>query len=387
MPVRQKLKQTGSKRESSSKRTVAQHLKNHFVPQADNNYLPHALKHRALLVYSAFIVATKTVLVMLALVLPSASLYSFEITGASVVKLTNEARQAVGLSDVSVNQLLTGAAQAKADDMLARQYFSHEGPEGESPWYWLKNSGYRYKSAGENLAIHYTDSEALGQSWLASPSHRANILDSKFKEIGIGVARGKIEGYESIVVVQLFAAPSLTKTVQNPATNPINNSTDARIMGTSIGLKNDRIVISIKAPATASVSGQVGETLIPFTFDQTSLTWIGTLDPQTELGDSRKIVATVQTPDAPALTAPIALVVEKSQVQNLYRAQSIEDTKLLGLTIDGLGDSTRRLYIYLLVTLSALLLINIFVKFEIQHPKIVAHTLLVMGLAFFFSFI
>lgn len=365
MSGRQKVKKTGAKA-----------MLNHFVPHQGNNYLPYALRHGALLVYSALLVGIKAALIAIAIIFPSASLYSFEISETSVLKLTNQARTAAGLSDVSINPLLRSAAQAKADDMLIRQYFSHEGPEGESPWAWLKRTGYRYKFAGENLAIHYSTAEALDQGWLASPSHRANILDKRFQEVGIGVARGKIEGYESMVVVQLFATPTTNKAIPQP--DPSN-----RVLGTKIDSKGDQLQITVKAPATASVSGNIGGTSVPFTFDQIQQVWLGTVDPQANLGETIK--ATVQTEGLPPETRTLAVLVEDKNVQNLYRAQTNDDAKILGFSLSGLGDSTQRFYIYALLTLAVLLLLNVVIKFKIQHPKNVAHTLLVMGLTFLFS--
>src|SRR5687768_7298813 len=99
-----------------AKKGVAHHLKNHFVPHEGNDYVPHLLKHRALLVYSGILVATKAALVIVGLAFPSASLYSFAINESSIVSLTNEARSSAGIAEVSVNAKLRGAAQAKADD-------------------------------------------------------------------------------------------------------------------------------------------------------------------------------------------------------------------------------------------------------------------------------
>ncbi len=66
---------------------------------------------------------------------------------------------------LAVNPVLERAAQAKADDMAAKSYFSHNSPDGVTPWFWLNQAGYVFTYAGENLAANFSDSidvEKLG---------------------------------------------------------------------------------------------------------------------------------------------------------------------------------------------------------------------------------
>lgn len=129
------------------------------------------------------------------------------IAPENILALVNESRAKAGLPVLSLNATLTQAATAKADDMLKGDYFSHTSPTGKSPWYWIKRSGYRYRSAGENLALNYYSAEEQHTAWMNSETHRANILSPKFEEIGIAMAEGKINGTTSLVVVQVFASP------------------------------------------------------------------------------------------------------------------------------------------------------------------------------------
>lgn len=184
------------------------HLWDHFIPNERNNHRPHALQHRVLAGYSAFLILLKVLVIVTPIVLPSSSLYSSAITQQNIVELTNQTRDNLGLNKLSSNELLASAAQAKADDMLVNQYFAHTSPDGRTPWSWIAQVGYRYAYAGENLAVHFTSAESLQQGWMASPSHRANIVHPKYQEIGIGIARGKFEGFETTVVVEMFGSPS-----------------------------------------------------------------------------------------------------------------------------------------------------------------------------------
>ena len=127
---------------------------------------------------------------------------------ATLVDLANGDRRAENLVTLTVNPLLVAAAQAKANDMAEKSYFAHRSPDGRDSWSWFRDAGYTFIYAGENLAVNFTDSEDVEEAWMDSPTHRANILNGKFTEIGIATAQGTYEGKETIFVVQMFGTPS-----------------------------------------------------------------------------------------------------------------------------------------------------------------------------------
>ncbi len=94
----------------------------------------------------------------------------------------------------------------KAEDMLTNNYFSHTSPAGITPWKWIEDADYDYNYAGENLAMDFTSAEKMNDAWLTSPTHRANILNEKYKDIGVAVKEGVINGRATIVVVQMFGS-------------------------------------------------------------------------------------------------------------------------------------------------------------------------------------
>lgn len=129
-----------------------------------------------------------------------------------------------GLPPLSENPVLDRAAALKAADMMQKNYFAHTSPDGTDPWHWFKVSGYNYRFAGENLAIGYVDSQEVNQAWLDSPTHRANILNRNYKEIGIAVLQGSFQGAKTTVVVQEFGTkqPALFgKVFASPAAAPL----------------------------------------------------------------------------------------------------------------------------------------------------------------------
>lgn len=129
------------------------------------------------------------------------------IYASVLVNLTNRDRVLNNLSELKVNSLLEKAAQMKADDMAARSYFAHNTPEGKTPWYWLELAGYEYLYAGENLAVNFQNSEEVQTAWMNSRGHFLNIVNPKFKEIGIATSTGIYKGREAIFVVQMFGTP------------------------------------------------------------------------------------------------------------------------------------------------------------------------------------
>ena len=136
---------------------------------------------------------------------------------AVVVSLTNEERANLSEAPLRRSAVLDAAAQMKANDMAKNQYFAHYAPDGTSPWYWFKQADYTFAYAGENLAIHFTDSSEVVDAWMKSPKHRENIVNNNYTEIGVGTAKGTYEGYDTVYVVQFFGTPAEKPVVKTVA--------------------------------------------------------------------------------------------------------------------------------------------------------------------------
>lgn len=130
------------------------------------------------------------------------------VSASTLISLTNSSRAQAGLGTLSVNSQLVSAATSKANDMLEKDYFAHTSPDGKTPWDFISASGYGYVYAGENLAIGYNNSSELHTAWMNSPSHRENIMNPNFREVGIAVATGEYQGGQTSVVVQMFGSAS-----------------------------------------------------------------------------------------------------------------------------------------------------------------------------------
>lgn len=105
----------------------------------------------------------------------------------AMAELINIKRSQNGVQPALISsKALNASAQLKANDMVERNYWSHNDPEGKEPWQYFKTVGYDYRRAGENLAKCYYTPQEVVNAWYDSPEHKANILGD-FKEIGFGV--------------------------------------------------------------------------------------------------------------------------------------------------------------------------------------------------------
>lgn len=130
------------------------------------------------------------------------------LTRQGVFDWTNYYRKQGGLSALVFNGKLNSAAEAKLADMFAKQYFEHESPAGYGPAHWSEAAGYAYILIGENLALgDFQNDKLLVDGWMASPGHRANIMNTKYSEIGVAVGRAKYEGRLVWMAVQEFGTP------------------------------------------------------------------------------------------------------------------------------------------------------------------------------------
>lgn len=136
---------------------------------------------------------------------------------SEIIGLVNAERTKAGLPALVESGRLDKAAQAKTDDEVAKQYFSHESPDGKGNYNVLiEEAGYPYSYAGENLAVKYDSFEEAVEAWINSPTHRANILKAGYKETGVGISigdytytddRGKVQVAHNVTyIAQYFGA-------------------------------------------------------------------------------------------------------------------------------------------------------------------------------------
>ncbi len=178
-----------------------------------------------------------------------------------LVDLANGDRAQNSLRTLTMNPVLVAAAQAKADDMAAKGYFAHVSPQGVDPWHWFKEAGYAFDYAGENLAVDFSDSGDVERAWMNSPTHRENILNPHFTEIGIATAEGTFQGRPTTFVVQAFGTPS-SSDKQSPvvAVNiPQSPTETALAISAPIAVLGESQEPAAPAPKTVVLGTSVGD--------------------------------------------------------------------------------------------------------------------------------
>lgn len=182
-------------------------FKDYFIPHEGNEHKPHFFGwENTIFILCVALFLEILFLVNIFWVLPRTH-YAASILPGVMINLTNRERVENGGQALQTNATLARAAQMKAEDMARRGYFSHEGPSGELPWEWFERVSYDFVHAGENLAINFVDSEDVVEAWMRSETHKRNIVNGSFTEIGIGVAKGKYQGRDAVFVVQFFGTP------------------------------------------------------------------------------------------------------------------------------------------------------------------------------------
>lgn len=299
-----------------------------IFPSQHNDFRPHILRSKNLFILAVALIVIKILIFSWFLYYPQISEFAV-VVSSELIDMVNKERIDKGLEPLKINDKLIQAAQQKAQDMIKNNYFAHSSPTGTSPWYWFDKIGYNYVAAGENLAKDFTDSKYLHQAWMNSPSHRDNILNDKYQEIGIAVIEGKINGRDTVLAVQLFGkSTTFKKTEKQPETKqPFVPET------------------TITTPEEESPSPSVG------------------------IGGSVE-----QTTNVQGQENQVAVISGKSK--NLLNTISEKSDSLVG-----------GIYFFIAGFLSLILLLTIFINIRVQYPKLIFTSiiiiLLIAGIASF----
>ncbi|MFA5358485.1 MAG: CAP domain-containing protein [Patescibacteria group bacterium] len=320
-------------------------FKKHFIPHQDNGYLPQALSTRHLRFYAIALIFIKVFLtVLLFVVYPSYLVFSAKITDG-IIELANQARTEMGISGLTINSLLTEAAQEKANDMITKGYFSHTAPNGDKPWVWLDDVGYAYYAAGENLAMDFSSAESVHRAFMNSPSHRKNIINPRYEEIGVGIAYGKIDGKDTAVLVQYFGSThkqivaSVPKDIQQKA---VAYENAAMSQGQEVGLEvADKQDIFVKEWANNPYAIQDSEIQMP---------------------NGGKVLQEIES-NAPVVVA----VPETSRARDL---------------VNNIIFFVDKFFYAFLAFLIVALTLKIFIQIRVQHPHIIGYTATLILLVF-----
>ena len=324
-----------------------------FIPCQENSYKPRFLESEFLFYFVLSLLVLKLIAVSFILYFPK-TIFFADLTKTALVELTNQERKTLGIPTLNENPKLDQAAYQKAQDMLSFDYFSHWSPTGVSPWYWFKKADYSYRLAGENLAIGFLDSEEVVQAWINSPSHRANLFNSNFQEIGIAVLKGDFQGSESTVVVQLFGSP----VKETPKSTETKTTEEKKIVE-----KEKPSEITPTPEVTISPSPEI----IP------TPTEVGT-PPQEIAEEEQKEIATGVVASEFQFTAPKPEIENTSFKFNFF--------KFMMLTYP---DILQKLIFYSLLLVMLAFALNIFIKIQIQDRRLIFRATTFIALLILFA--
>lgn len=184
-------------------------LHDFFFPHNNNNFRARILHHRSIFFSIVLVLVAAFSISTVRTSFPQVLGVSYDITSSQLLYFTNLKRQENGTIPLSLNDRLSLAAKEKAADMFFHNYWAHNSPDGKTPWVFIKNSGYTYVYAGENLARGFQNSDEVIKAWMASPDHRDNMLSRNYSEVGFAVMKGKLLGEETVLVVEMLGNTSL----------------------------------------------------------------------------------------------------------------------------------------------------------------------------------
>jgi hypothetical protein len=295
-----------------------------FIPTQKNLWKPQIFRPKNLFKLAVVLLIIKFMVFSWLAYSPQTGDFAI-ITSSELIEMTNQARAEQGLEPLTVSSKLNEAAEKKAMDMINQNYFSHTSPDGLSPWYWVSNAGYKYSTAGENLAKDFSESEYVHRAWMNSPSHKANILNKNYQDIGVAVLRGNINGKETTVAVQFFGK-----------------------------------IIATKAVAV------------------TTKTTTKTTTPKTEIAPKP-----VMVPDANKIEIPVVVSnVQGEEVELLKGSEILQERGVVNAIVEeskNVFDNvvknpepwTQKFYMIVLGLISLILILSIFINVRVQYPKMI----------------
>lgn len=375
---------------------IVSHLHNFFIPHEGNNHLPHSVHHKNLLRYSAMLIVSKALIVALLFVsFPSIAEFS-TITQKRITELTNQSRTEAGLQKLTINTTLQRAAELKLQDMISNGYFAHTSPAGIVPWHWFKEAGYLYTYAGENLAMNFSEAEDAHDAWMNSPTHRANILNGNYREIGVAVGIGEIDGDQATLVVQLFGT-SFVPPVVTPEPEPEVVAVPS-VQGETVEPVQVR-----ETPEPQTKPVEPTQPVEPVATEPEPVTIVQTTpepiveQPEAPVEIQQDIVEPIRTPvtsqpvvdkpvvtpsqdiapfEAPLPTEPQAVTGEITGGSQEVTFGQEKDSQVVGYILRFIES----FYWVILGFIAFALLLKIFIRVRVQHKSVIAHGMFVIAL-------
>ena len=333
-------------------------LKDYFIPHKDNDHKPKILRAKSLIIIVVGLVFIKVAVTgYLFFIYPNQARMTELITN-QILELINKDRKDNNLSVLSFNTILNEAALTKARDMINYDYFAHKSLNGKMPWDWINRGEYAYLFVGENLAMNFSSAQSAHNALMQSESHKKNILNKKYADIGLAVLPGVIDGKQTNILVEMFGyrkAPLIKE------------------------VKAEEVVMPKKQvanlPKTLDVEKEeVENNFIPESSNKTDVQQIE--KQEIEIIPQKKMkVASANISPSENYISPNQNI-ENGKVTEVLSLNVKEDNKIT--TAAAMLKISHYIFLAVLCIVAIALLINIFVRISIQHKPIIIQSLLVI---------
>ncbi len=339
-------------------------LNKYILPSEDNNFLPYVMRENSIFMLMIALCGLFA-LSFLGSALVERTSFHAEVRSALLIEYANETRVKQELKSLTMNSALEQAAQLKANDMAEQGYFDHVNPQGLVPWHWFSQAGYSFRFAGENLAVNFDDSDEVHDAWLDSPSHRANILNAQFSEVGIATAEGEYRGEQATFVVQMFGTPKITYS-DSLLVDSSNLSESNNLLGINNLSENNSLLESFYSE-TSSTPQAVTSTPVTALLSESDL-------------ETEKVIIVSEQGDF-VLGASVTNKIDEERVRALMVNKSTEKPTLLMSTLARPAHVAHIVYIALIGLIALALVIMISVHPKKQHPTHIIYGALLLVLA------
>jgi hypothetical protein len=363
-------------------------LNKYLVPQKQNNYQPYLLDPKRTVFYTVLFIVIKLIVIGFALSIPEPALVAPDVLAfeqEKIVEMVNELRQEKQVPELTRNIKLYTSSQLRANDLAKEEYFNHISPQGKSLAYFIKQANYNYDVAGENLAMGYSDTKELFETWKQSPTHYSNLIDPEFDETGIAIQSGFYKNIPTIYLAQHFGAQKPTDSVKkatlpNANTLPIDQTQSSLSwQPTKNGLLIKVIIKMLNTLAPSNV--EVKQYQIPLT-KQAHNTYEGTIEIDQSPDEFFKVVLPgivhAQAADGTALQSSLNWQAVKIVKPTGYEKYSMAKNRLSRQT--NVFNFAQSIYLAFIGIFSIVLLATILVKYKQQNYKVIASSCLLIGL-------
>ncbi len=384
--------QEGPKRFVKDSLTI---LKDYFIPHDGNFHKPKILRTKSLAVIAILMMIVKATLAgYLFFIYPNLARMS-EVISDKILVLTNQSRTDDGEGTLTLDPVLSAAAEARAQDMIENNYFAHEAPDGRMPWDFIDRSQYPYLYVGENLAMNFSSAESAHIALMNSASHKKNILNGRYDNVGLAVVTGEIDGKTTNILVEIFATkygPSLA-IAKAPTTTAGTTQAAAPVKaagGTQV-LAEEKTTAPEPVRPVQQAEPKI-QPVTPAVITKPEVAQVSepeTPDPAT--ADANKIAVASRNMSQKIDTAPYPEFVLNDSADNpLNRIDISPNPELENNPVakpdyynstDFTATLTRivqYLFIAVLVLLLLALMLKIFIRIEIQHKPVIIQTIVVI---------